>query len=132
MIANPPSSRFQLVNFLIQVYMPTFTLSTYKDVDMSKLDIYTETPNEAERVMIVSRVKEVMDRQGITVRELADRAHITYNTANALYRGYQTRVDLPILDRVCEVLDVQPGDLFVRLPTGTDELAPIDEGNDAS
>ena len=64
--------------------------------------------------MIVSRVKEVMDRQSITVRDLAKRADIAYNTANALYRGYQTRIDLPILDRVCEVLGVQPGDLFVR------------------
>lgn len=65
--------------------------------------------------MIVSRIKEVMDAQGLTVRQLSEQASIAYNTAHALYKGHTGRVDLDILDRVCKILDVQPGDLFIRV-----------------
>ncbi len=68
--------------------------------------------------MIVSYIKEVMDTQGLTVRQLSEQAGIAYNTAHALYKGHTGRIDLDILDRVCKILNVQPGDLFVRIDDG--------------
>lgn len=65
-------------------------------------------------MVIVNRIGEVAAQRGVGTKELADRADIAYNTALNLMRGVVTRIDLEVLDRVCEALDVQPGDLLVR------------------
>ena len=57
-----------------------------------------------------------MLQRGITPAELATRAKVSHNTALALYRGVSSRIDLPVLDRVCAVLDVQPADLLIWTP----------------
>jgi putative transcriptional regulator len=64
--------------------------------------------------MIVSRVKEVAHERGITtVKELAARAKVAYNTAHDLYNGRATRIGFEVLDRFCRALQAQPGDLLV-------------------
>jgi putative transcriptional regulator len=62
---------------------------------------------------IENRIGRVMRERGLTPSELATRAGLAHNTALALYRGVSTRIDLPVLDRVCEVLGTQPGDLLI-------------------
>jgi putative transcriptional regulator len=64
--------------------------------------------------VIVNRIRNVADQRGVNVKALSERAGITYNTALNLYRGVVTRIDLEVLDKVCEALDAQPGDLLVR------------------
>jgi putative transcriptional regulator len=66
--------------------------------------------------MIVSRVGEIARQRGITkITELAERAGLAYNTAHSLFTGRTTRIDYDTLDRLCETLDVQPGELLVHV-----------------
>lgn len=60
------------------------------------------------------RIGELARAQGLTIKALAERAGVAYNTAHALYTSRATRIDLDTLDRMCDALHVQPGDLFVR------------------
>ncbi len=65
--------------------------------------------------MLIVRVGKIAKEKGISIQELADRAGIAYNTAKALYRGHSSRIDLPILERICQVLEVEPGALFEQV-----------------
>lgn len=60
------------------------------------------------------RIGEVARQQGLTIKALAERAGVAYNTAHALSTGRATRIDLDTLDRMCAALQVEPGDLFIR------------------
>jgi len=66
---------------------------------------------------ILLRVGELARQQGLTIKALAARAGIAYNTAHSLVTGRATRIDLDTLDRICTALDVEPGTLFVRALT---------------
>ena len=63
---------------------------------------------------IKMRIGELARHQGLTIKALAARAGVAYNTAHALYTCRATRIDLDTLDRICAALQVEPGDLFVR------------------
>ncbi len=63
---------------------------------------------------IALRVGELAKAQGLTIKALAARAGVSYNTAHALYTGRATRIDLDTLDRMCAALGVRPGDLLSR------------------
>jgi putative transcriptional regulator len=60
------------------------------------------------------RIGEEAKQHGLTIKALAERAGVAYNTAHALFTGRATRIDLETLDRICAALQVEPGDLFVR------------------
>jgi DNA-binding Xre family transcriptional regulator len=44
-----------------------------------------------------------------------------YNTALNLCRGVGTRIDFEVLDSLCKVLKVQPGELLVWVPDPEDQ-----------
>lgn len=67
-------------------------------------------------MVIVNRIGEVAKERGMSVKQVSEKADIAYNTALNLFRGVATRIDLDVLDKVCEALDAQPGDLLVRVP----------------
>lgn len=58
------------------------------------------------------RVGAVMRERGVSVAELAKSADIATNTARALYRGVNERVDLVVLGRVAAALGARPIELF--------------------
>ncbi len=60
------------------------------------------------------RIGELARQQGLTIKALAERAGVAYNTAHALYTGRALRIDLDTLDRMCAALQVEPGDVFIR------------------
>ncbi len=68
-------------------------------------------------MMIVNRIGDVARLRDLNVQQLANKAKVSYGTAHGLYTGASKRIDLDILDRMCEALEVQPGDLFVRVET---------------
>ncbi len=74
---------------------------------------------------ISMRIGELAKQQGLTIKALAERAGVAYNTAHTLYTGRATRIDLDTLDRICAALRVVPGEIFVRYdahePTGRQE-----------
>ncbi len=62
---------------------------------------------------IVNLIGEAVQRQGLNIKQFSDKADIAYNTAHDLYTGRVSRIGLDVLDRVCRVLKVQPGELLV-------------------
>src|SRR3954451_21212049 len=77
---------------------------------------------------ITLRIGEQAKQQGLTIKALAARAGVAYNTAHALATGRATRIDLDTLDRICTALEVEPGDLFVRQTTPTPAKRERDPG----
>lgn len=63
---------------------------------------------------VMLRIGEVARQQGLTIKALAERAGVAYNTAHGLFTGRATRIDLDTLDRICAALQMEPGDLFIR------------------
>ncbi|MFV9505399.1 MAG: helix-turn-helix domain-containing protein [Oscillochloridaceae bacterium umkhey_bin13] len=63
--------------------------------------------------MIELRIQEVAKERGIlTIKGLADRAALAYDTAADLWHGRMKRLDLEVLNRVCMALDCVPSDLL--------------------
>jgi DNA-binding Xre family transcriptional regulator len=65
---------------------------------------------------IENRLGHVLRERGIKPQELAKRTGISHNTALALYRGVTTRLDLPVLDKICHQYGLQPGEFLVWTP----------------
>ena len=67
---------------------------------------------------IVSKIGEIAREKGITTSlDFARKTGFAYDTAHNLFTGSAKRFGLDTLDRVCEVLEVQPSELFVRIPS---------------
>lgn len=68
--------------------------------------------------MIVKwKVREVAERRGVAnASQLAERADINKNTANALWNGASLRVDRETLAKLCAALDCTTGDLLEYNP----------------
>lgn len=60
------------------------------------------------------QIGELARQRGLTIKALAERAGVAYNTAHTLATGRATRIDLDTLDRMCRALQVEPGVIFVR------------------
>lgn len=58
------------------------------------------------------RVSEILTERGMTTADLAQKAGFSYNTALALVRNAYDRIGMDTIARVCDVLQVTPGDLF--------------------
>lgn len=58
------------------------------------------------------RVSEILTERGMTTAELASKAGFSYNTALALVRNAYDRIGMDTIARVCDVLEVTPGELF--------------------
>lgn len=57
-------------------------------------------------------LREAREAAGLTQVELADAVSVRQATISDLETGKSTRLDLPILERLCRVLHVEPGDLL--------------------
>ena len=63
-------------------------------------------------MIIKLRVGALMKAQKMSVDQLSKAAHITSNTARALSRGVNERVDFAVIERVAKALGVRPLELF--------------------
>lgn len=61
------------------------------------------------------RVREVAEKRGMNIRQLANAAGISYDTALDVWHGRQRRIDLPMLAGLCKALQCTPGDLLEYL-----------------
>lgn len=66
--------------------------------------------------MIVNRLSTILGERRMSVAELARRAGLTYSVAHGMYSGETQRYDAPVLDKLCQALGVQVGDLLVYVP----------------
>jgi len=65
--------------------------------------------------MIAIRLAEILEGRGQTVYWLWKQSGIRYATVWQMNKGDVARLSLDALDRICEVLECQPGDLLVRV-----------------
>ncbi len=65
--------------------------------------------------MIVIRLGQMLNQRGQTVYWLWKHTGIRYATVWQMSKGKIARLNLDALDRICEVLECQPGDLLVRV-----------------
>jgi putative transcriptional regulator len=59
-------------------------------------------------------LKEARKEAGLTQSELAEKAGVRQATISELETGNTRRVDLDVLDRLCDALGVEPGELLKR------------------
>ena len=64
------------------------------------------------------RLKELLAKRGMAQTELQARSGLGYSTINALYHGKTERIEFVTLEKLCEVLECEVGDLLLRVPTG--------------
>jgi len=63
--------------------------------------------------VIKFRLDRIMFEHGrIKIPHLQQKSGVNKNTLYAIYNNSITRVDLSVLDRICEALNCQPGDLI--------------------
>ena len=60
------------------------------------------------------RLADVLTERTMTQTELSRRSGVSIVTVNGIANNRTTRVDLETLDKLCEVLDVAPGELLER------------------
>jgi putative transcriptional regulator len=65
--------------------------------------------------MIMIRLNEILEERGQTVYWLWKQTGIRYATVWQMNKGEIARLNLDALDRICEALECQPGDLLVRV-----------------
>ena len=65
--------------------------------------------------MIKTRLPEILEDRGQTVYWLWKQTGIRYATVWQMSKGAIVRLNLDVLDRICEVLECQPGDLLVKV-----------------
>jgi len=72
------------------------------------------------------KVREVAEKRGVSsASQLAERADINKNTANALWNGASLRVDRETLAKLCAALDCTTGDLLEYDPNQIRALDPV-------
>jgi len=65
--------------------------------------------------MIMVRLNAILEKRGQTVYWLWKQTGIRYATVWQMNKGEIARLSMDALDRICEVLECQPGDLLVRV-----------------
>jgi len=67
--------------------------------------------------MIKSRVREVAEARGVkTSYELEKAADVAPSVASRLWQDKVTRFSADTLNKLCEALKCQPGDLLIHIP----------------
>lgn len=77
-------------------------------------DAYFRPMGPANGMSVTFRLASVLEATNLSQRELARRSGVSLVTINAIANNRTTRVDLDTLDKLCEVLDVTPGELLER------------------
>jgi putative transcriptional regulator len=61
------------------------------------------------------RVRDVAEGKGMNIQDLANKSGIAYSTVLDFWHDRIRRVDKDTLNRLCEALEVTPGELIVRV-----------------
>jgi DNA-binding Xre family transcriptional regulator len=65
--------------------------------------------------MVDLKVREVAEKKGIvTPFALSKATGIAYSNCHKMWNDQQSFISLAAIDRLCETLDCEPGDLLVR------------------
>jgi len=71
--------------------------------------------------MIEFRLKELLKERNITRYRLKKDTGLADSTVNGMYKNTSKRIELKILDQLCEVINCEPSDLFKYTKNEKDE-----------
>ncbi len=71
--------------------------------------------------MIVNKLSEIMGRKRLRIKDVVDSSNLARNTITELYKDRATMISLGTLDKLCNVLECQPGDIFEHIPDKREE-----------
>ena len=69
--------------------------------------------------MIRLRVKEVAEQKGVSMRKLASKADIAYNTLRTIYKNPYRQITTITLAKLAEALEVPSAELIEDVPNNT-------------
>lgn len=73
--------------------------------------------NEVKEMAIRYHLKAMLADKGMTQKELAEVTKIRAPTISAICVGSVKQLPIGVLDKICTVLDCQPGNLLEYVPT---------------
>ena len=73
--------------------------------------------------MIVINLDVMLAKRKVSVTELSERLGITMANVSILKNGKAKAVKLETLNKICRILDCQPGDILEYVPDGDREEA---------
>lgn len=76
----------------------------------------TRTRNFIEGTRIDNRLPALMGERKMSIRELSRQTGITYSMLWDVYHGERQSIKYEVLDAICRVLEVGPGDIFEYVP----------------
>jgi putative transcriptional regulator len=69
------------------------------------------------KASLVNHLPQILEQKAISIRELARRTGVTYTTIRAVVQSERRSIQLEVLEAICSVLDVTPGDIYrLELP----------------
>lgn len=66
--------------------------------------------------MIVNKLSELMGKDRLKIKDIADRSGLARNTVTELYYDNAKMIALGTMDKLCKALNCQPGELFEYVP----------------
>ena len=62
--------------------------------------------------MIINKLSEIMGRKRLRIKDIVDKSGLARNTVTELYKDRASMISFGTMDKLCNTLDCQPGDLF--------------------
>lgn len=72
--------------------------------------------------MIKFRTKVLLAMNDMNQKDLAEKTRVRPSTISALCTGAAKHVPVDVLDKICEALNCQPGDLMEYIPTQREDV----------
>ncbi len=67
-------------------------------------------------IMIATRLTELLDARGKSIYWLSKETGMAYSTMYRLKKSNTDSISFRVLEKICEVLGCEPGDILVRVP----------------
>lgn len=71
--------------------------------------------------MTVLRVLDILEKQGKTKYWLCKRMEMHYVSFNKMVNNQTASIRFDTIDKMAQLLEVSPGELFLQLPDGVDK-----------
>ena len=95
--------------------MILFVLSYEQRQNQKDNSEMTRKPNLINETSIDNHLPEIMANRGISIRGLSNATNITYTMVRDIYHGNRESAKFKTLDKICEVLSCDIGDIYKRV-----------------
>ena len=91
-------------------------MNSFYVIVLKEYEIYDTMTGKGGGIMIKFRVKVMLALNEMTQKELAERTGIRPPTVSAICTGAVKHLPVEALNKICDVLNCQPGDLMEFIP----------------